>query len=303
MEWHFLLITAAIGFVSGIFGGLLGIGGSIIMIPLLTIVHGPNQQLYQAAAMIVNIPVSASATLKHARKGVIESGVVKKLLPMALIGILAGVALSNWIPTLWLQVVFSVFLAYVGISELVRMLHKSRNSGEKDTTHLTDEQLQSGRRRIATIGGGNGLVAGLLGIGGGVILIPLLRRFCHLEMRTAIAASSATMLVTATVGAVYKNFSLPGLVAPDGSPLLVSESLLIAGAMVPPAFIGSFLGAGLNHRLPISSIKVVFAILVIVAAGRMAWMTTTAVEDAQDTTETPAVGVEASNETAAQKAP
>ncbi len=303
MELQFILITAGIGFVSGMFGGLLGIGGSIIMIPLLTLVHGPNQQLYQASAMIVNIPVAASATLKHARKGVIDSGVVKKLLPMALIGIVAGVALSNSIPTLWLQIVFSVFLAYVGISELVRMLHKSRSEQAATSQHLTEAQLQNGKRRIATIGGGNGLVAGLLGIGGGVILIPLLRRFCHLEMRTAIAASSATMLVTATVGAIYKNFTLPGLVAPDGTPLLVSESLIIAGAMVPTAFIGSFLGAGLNHRLPISSIKVVFGILVLIAAVRMAWMTTTAVESAQGTTGTPAVSKGATIEAAPQMAP
>ena len=44
MEWQFVLITAGIGFVSGMFGGLLGIGGSIIMIPLLTLLHGPNQR-------------------------------------------------------------------------------------------------------------------------------------------------------------------------------------------------------------------------------------------------------------------
>ena len=82
------------------------------------------------------------------------------------------------------------------------------------------------------------------------------------------------MLVTATVGAIYKNMTLSELFAPDGSRLHVGESLTIAATMVPTAFIGSYLGAGMTHRLPIPTIKLVFGALVLVAAARMAWMTT-----------------------------
>ena len=74
MEFDFanLVITAAIGLAGGILGGMLGIGGSIIVIPLLSIVNGPNQQLYQATAMIMNVAVGASATLNHHLRGAIE---------------------------------------------------------------------------------------------------------------------------------------------------------------------------------------------------------------------------------------
>ena len=270
MEWQFILMTSAIGFFAGVFGGMLGIGGSIIMIPLLTLVHGPNQQLYQAAAMIVNVPVAASATIKHAIKRVIKASVVRALLPTALVGIVLGVTLSNLISTDWLQIVFAVFLGYIGISELFRLV--SNHEHIKDVP--TSPETTPPRLRIPLIGGFNGIIAGLLGIGGGVILIPLLRRFCKLDMKTAIAASSMTMLITATVGATYKNLALPELSAPDGTPLEIGQSLLIAGAMFPTAFIGSYIGAGLTHRLPIQSIKLVFAILVLFAAIRMGWMTT-----------------------------
>lgn len=278
MEWPFIALTALIGFGAGVFGGLLGIGGSIIMIPLLTLAHGPNQQLYQAAAMIVNVPVAASATIKHALRKVIRRSVVAALLPTALVGILVGVALSNSIPTGWLQILFAMFLVWVGVTELARLL---RGGGETSEAPPAGERTPS-KGSLALIGGVNGVVAGLLGIGGGVVLIPLLRRFCGLELRTAIAASSMTMLITASVGALYKNLALPELTAPDGTPLEIGESILIATAMFPPAFVGSYLGAGLTHRLPVPSIKTIFAILVLVAAARMAWLTTTLPDEARD---------------------
>ena len=78
------------------------------------------------------------------------------------------------------------------------------------------------------------------------------------------------MLVTATVGATYKNLALPELTAPDGDPLRISESLSIAAAMIPTGFLGSYLGAELMHRLPMGAIKKLFALLLIVAAIKMA---------------------------------
>lgn len=271
MDLPFILLTALIGFVSGIFGGLLGIGGSIVMIPLLTLVHGSNQQLYQAAAMIVNIPVAASATIKHACKKAIDSKVVIRLLPAALIGICLGVTFSNAISTNYLQVLFAIMLVYVGLNEILSLI-LTRKKAEDDPTESTSADLpRPGTLTTSAVGGATGIVAGLMGIGGGIILIPLIRWLCKLQLRTAIAASSATMLVTATVGAIYKNLTLPELKAPDGAALTIGESLMIAAAMIPTAFVGSYIGAGLTHKLPIRTIKLVFGLLVLIAAARMAY--------------------------------
>ena len=87
-----IMITGAIGLAGGLLGGLLGIGGSIVVIPLLGFAYGPNQQLYQATAMIMNVVVGASATLKHHLKGAIQLRLVARLIPAALVGILGGVA-------------------------------------------------------------------------------------------------------------------------------------------------------------------------------------------------------------------
>lgn len=266
MDWDFYLYTLVIGFGGGVLGGLFGIGGSIVVIPLLTFVHGPNQQLYQASAMIMNVAVAASATIKHWLKHAVDQHVVLRLLPSALIGILAGVLLSNEIPTLVLQLLFAVFLAYLGVSELLLLTRFQTSSDEKE-----QEAATRGGIYTLVIGGITGLCAGLLGIGGGIILVPLLKRWCGMPIRKAIAASSATMLVTAAVGATAKNLSLPMLLAPDGTPLEVKTSLLIAAGLIPTAFIGSYMGAALTHSLPLKKIKLLFALLIVAAGARMTW--------------------------------
>ena len=268
MEFDFanLVITAAIGLAGGVLGGMLGIGGSIIVIPLLSFVNGPNQQLYQATAMIMNVAVGASATLKHHLRGAIEKTMVMRLLPSALIGILIGVTLSNAIAPLTLQLIFAAFLVYIGITESISAFRR-----EKPTTQRDSGTPSGSLARISSQGGLTGVASGLLGIGGGIVVIPLLKQLCRFDMKQAIPASSATMLVTATVGATYKNIMLPDLMSPSGEPLKISDSLIISAAMIPTAFVGSYFGAELMHRLPMQTIKKAFALLVIAAAVKMGW--------------------------------
>ena len=67
-----LIALALIGLLAGLLGGLLGIGGSIVMIPAMTEVLGPDQHLYQAAAMTVNFFVVVPAVIRHSRAGAIS---------------------------------------------------------------------------------------------------------------------------------------------------------------------------------------------------------------------------------------
>ena len=285
MELQLIITIVAIGFAGGLLGGLLGIGGSIIVIPLLTLVKGNNQQLYQATAMIMNIAVGASATLKHHLKGAIQVGVVLKILPAACVGILAGVALSNVIPTLWLQVVFAVALLGIAFTE-TRNAFQNERPEEKSPKSDDVAPARSKNAGLANvlIGGFTGICSGLLGIGGGIVIIPLLKRFSGFSMKSAIPASSATMLITAGIGAFYKNIQLPNLQAPDGTPLQISTSLMIAACLIPPAFVGSFIGAGMMHRLPMKVIKRAFAVLLIVAATRMGYTAWDGIRMNQDVT-------------------
>ena len=90
-----LVALVLIGLLTGIVGGMLGVGGSIVLIPSLTEVLGPNQHLYQATAMIVNFFVVAPAVYQHARAKAISRATVARIVPIAALAVVIGVGLSE----------------------------------------------------------------------------------------------------------------------------------------------------------------------------------------------------------------
>lgn len=252
-----------IGLAAGALGGMLGIGGSIIMIPALAIVLGPEQHLYQAAAMIVNVFVAVPATVRHWRAGAVRMDVAKKMLPFALVMIVVGVMLSDRLDGNVLQQVFGVFLIYVIGFNIVRM---ARPVPEPD---LTAQRI--GWPTTGFVGSIMGGLAGLLGIGGGGIAVPLLQRICNLPLRQCIAISSAAMCLTSIIGAIVKNSTLsqhPSMQEPERM-LTIVDSLSVAILLIPTAIIGGSLGAALTHILPLWWVRLVFTLLMIGASARM----------------------------------
>ncbi|MFO0830055.1 MAG: sulfite exporter TauE/SafE family protein [Phycisphaerales bacterium] len=255
------LAVAAIGFGGGVFGGLLGIGGSIVMIPLLAVALGPNQQLYQAACMIVNVVVAISAVRRHALAGSVRRDCFRWMLPASAVAVLVGVAIGNRVPNRSLQTVFGVFLLYTAASECWRALRR-----------LPDEANHESQVTPAVaigVGSGTGLVAGLLGIGGGTIAVPLLRSLARLPLRQAIGTSSAVMVLASAIGAVAKNMTVTSLHQPDGQPITLAMSLTIAGALSPTAWVGAIVGARLTYALPLGIVRLAFGVLIALGGLRM----------------------------------
>ena len=89
------LVISIIGLVMGLTGGLLGIGGSVVMIPAMTLAFGENQHLYQASSMICNFFVAIASLVAHRRADVLEPGTLRWMIPAGIVAILLGVAGSN----------------------------------------------------------------------------------------------------------------------------------------------------------------------------------------------------------------
>jgi hypothetical protein len=272
-----IAVLAGIGSVAGVLGGLLGIGGSIVMIPAMLFVFGgrhgaEGQHLYQAAAMIVNFFVAGSSAVRHYKAGAMLWPTLKWLIPVAVVGSLMGVWVSN-LPvfsgqgTVWLSRMFGCFLLYVAGHNLWGLYR-----GRRKDDMVTPPAWRIGGWRAALVGVPVGLSGGLLGIGGGVVNVPLQQIALRIPLQRAIANSSLCIVFVATFGAVAKNLTLSQHVAADGVPFAVTQSLIIAAILVPTAFVGAYLGAHLTHSMPLGGLRIVFAALMLYAGVRLIMM-------------------------------
>ena len=257
------LVLAAIGIVMGLFGGLLGIGGSVFMIPALVFAFGENQHLYQASAMICNFFVGTTAAMVHKKADVLVSDVIKWLVPSAALGIIIGVAVSNSSAfahgnSYLLARIFGLFMVYVVIYNCFKFRTHSSRVGDFD--------ISKTRRSVPlTILCGllTGIPAGLLGIGGGTVCVPAQQLFLKMPLKRAISNSAATIASVALIGAFYKNLTL------TQHSIKIAESLRMAIVVIPGAIVGAFIGGRLMHKLPSNVVRIVFILLCALACYKL----------------------------------
>lgn len=253
-----LIVPAIIGLVAGVLGGLLGIGGSLIIIPALILYfsctaagyQGDDQHLLQAAAMITNVFVAAPSVLAHRKAGAIMRSVVIWLIPSAIVGIVAGVALSNSSVFArengaYLAMLLCGFLVYVIGYNLYRMLRPHMATDD-------NEPPPAAPKMVICVGLVMGVFAGLLGVGGGAICVPIQQVVLKVPLRRAIANSATTIPFASLIGAIHKNLTL----AAHG--VSIGDSLLLAAMLIPTAIVGSYFGGRLTHVLPRRVLRVIF---------------------------------------------
>lgn len=238
------------------------------MIPALTELLGPDQHLYQSAAMIVNFFVVVPAVIQHRRAKAIEITNVMKLIPLAIAAVIVGVMISE-LPIFsgegeaYLRGLFGLFLLCVCLGDLYRLSMRKKIS--KETTTLKTNKSCVGWIHASWVAVPTGLVAGLLGVGGGVLAVPLQHKLLKVPMRKAIANSATLIIATSIVGAYLKNSAY--YTQHDQS----LKSFMLAGCLIPTAIVGSMLGSRLTHRLPQRYIKTAFFILLSVVAVRLTY--------------------------------
>lgn len=256
---HFL-VDFFIGLIAGVVGGLTGLGGAIVMLPALGLYHGyetrdqDRHHVFMAASMIVNIVVALSASLQHRRKGVVRIDLLKVMVPAMAVGMVIGVLLSSQSPGRWAVIALACFIWSFCVFTLYTLFRKLPQRPEDAPTPNS--------LLLASIGLGTGIVGGYLGVGGGILLVPLLQ-IAGLPLRHAIAGSAGVMWTSATIGAGVKLWLLPS----QGFDRL--DAIEIALPMGMGALIGAALGARFSHRLKLPLLKVVIVAVLSIAAYRM----------------------------------
>ena len=298
------VLLLGLGVVAGTGGGLLGIGGSIVIIPAMTLlplvrISGPGAGgatvsvpvpyfVAAAAAMSCNTVISGAASYRHWKNGAIVGRVVKYLAATAVPFIVGGVFLSVLMQPpagrfehvqamhtaasrsdgeLLIRLLFGLFITYAGVNA-IRKAFASRRAGTAPAEMLSKEDAAKlPAWRAAFVGVPMGIVAGLLGIGGGPIAVPGQQLALRLPAKNAIANSSMTIVFSATIGAVYKLLSLQG-VGGDAH-FLQRTALRYAALMAPGAILGGYLGAWLHKVVRTFWIHLIFAAVMGVAAYKM----------------------------------
>jgi uncharacterized membrane protein YfcA len=250
------IAIAGLGFGAGVVGGLAGIGGSLIMLPGLHFLYPQgapdDHHMYVAAAMTVNVAVAIPSAMKHAKAGAVRRDILPVIAVVALACMVAGVFASNQVNGDILKLALAAFILAYCLINLWRLRHPHLD------THEAPERLAPAR--LALCGAGAGAVGGLLGLGGGVVLVPMLQVLCRLPLRQSIATSAAVICVTAPIGAGVKIATL------HTHQRSIGDALLLAALMAPTAVIGSRIGAGLTHSLPIRGVRFAVTLLLFVAA-------------------------------------
>ena len=260
MDLSFLQFCEAgvIGLAAGVLGGLAGIGGSMIMLPALHWVFGEKtshtHHMYMAAAMAVNVFVSFPAAIRHHRNGAVRKDLLPSLIPATMVSMILGVIAGNQFQGDALRIGLAIFLLVYCSFNVWRLMSKNR---------IDVDGQRTTRVRLLISAAMTGFIGGLLGLGGGVMLVPALQMICRVPLKQAIATSSAVICVTSIIGAALKMASLPGL---DES---VRDALMLAGVMAPTAMIGGVLGAQLTHILPTRTVRLVITALLLVAAAKL----------------------------------
>lgn len=250
-------LQAAAGFGSGLAGGLLsgmfGIGGGIVLVPLLGLALGLNQHQAQGvtlAAML--LPNGLPAVLHYRRMGVpIRWRLVAILVVGFLGGVYGGSLLANRIPEPPLRWGFAAFMVLMAVRMLL--------AGEAKAPGPAPSVSGAGTVAIGlAIGLVGGVSSGLLGIGGGVVIIPLLAGWLGMSQHEAQATSLAVMLPP---------IFLPGVIvyaaAQHGLPWA------ILGGVAAGFMAGAFVGARLATSVKGPALRIAFAAVMAAMAALM----------------------------------
>ncbi len=255
-----ILLRALVGLVAGGVGGLAGLGGSIIMIPALAMFWGysdeekTEQHIYMAAAMVVNVVVALSSSVLHQKKGAARRDVLMALIPSMAGGMILGVFLSSESKGSWSLYAFAGFIWLYCIYNVITTIKKIPDYPESNTSPTG--------WKMVMVGLIVGTISGYLGIGGGILLVPLLS-LTKLPLRHAIAGSAGAMWISSIIGASMKFYTLPGL------GLSVVDALYFALPMGAGALVGAYLGAMLAHKLRLPHLKLIIALILAVASVKM----------------------------------
>jgi uncharacterized membrane protein YfcA len=256
------LLMVAGGTAAGVFGSLLGLGGGILIVPLLTLGFGRPLREAVAVSLVCVIATSSAAAGAYLRNRLANLQLGMVLALFTAIGALVGGTITFLLPEPLLTGMFALLLAYVAFTMARGQGAAETDAGAPPRTD-TVERLSTEAYgvhglvpgSVASVGAG--VVSALLGIGGGAINVPTMHLLMGVPLRVATATSNLMIGVTAVASAVI--YLLRGAIDP-----------YIAGPTVVGVFVGAAVGARIAPRLDVRVLRWLFVAVLLLIAFQMA---------------------------------
>jgi hypothetical protein len=247
------LLLLAGGVAAGLFGSLLGLGGGLLIVPLLTIAFGlPVRDAVGVSLVCVIVTSSASAgVFLERRQADLRLGMILEL--FTAFGAVIGGIIAFLLDERILAGLFAVLLVYVAIS-------MGRGVKQRSVTEppAEVEPYRVRHLRPATAGAVvAGVLSALLGIGGGLVKVPLMHLVMGIPLRVATATSNLMIGITASASAVV--YLLRGGIDANA-----------AGPTAIGVFLGASLGSRVGHRIDLRVLRVLFVAVLVYTAFEMA---------------------------------
>lgn len=261
---EFTLITFAVSILAGVFGALLGLGGGIIIVPLLARGFGIDMRLAIGASLVCIIATSSGAAAAYVRDRLTNLRVAMLLELTTTTGAICGALLAGVIAERWLYLIFGMVLAWSALA----MFQKRRDRLTEVTRDPLARRLRLAGRYFDPRQGREigyevertrlalalmyvaGVLSGLLGIGSGILKVPTM----DLAMRLPIKVSSATsnFMIGVTAAASAGIYFSRGDVNP-----------FIAAPVAAGVLLGATVGSRLLGHVRSSSIRAIFLVVLV----------------------------------------
>lgn len=263
-----LLLATAIG--AGFLGALLGLGGGIIVVPVLVLFYNVNIRYAIAASLISIVATSSGAAASYLKDSLTNLRLAVFLEIGTVLGAMVGFFLASVIQAKYLFLLFGVFLFFSAVSmfrkregQLSVVNHPWAESlkldgaypaGEGKWVHYKVQQVPLGLLAMF----GAGILSAVLGIGSGIFKVLAMDGAMKLPIKVSSATSNFMIGVTASASAGA--YLLRGDVRPE-----------IAAPVAVGIIIGSFLGAKAMVRMPAQLIRKIFVVVLIIVSAQMVW--------------------------------
>ena len=265
---EFTLLIAAGSFLAGLLGSLTGLGGGVIIVPLLTLVFGVDIRYAIGASLVSVIATSSGAAAAFLKEGFSNIRVGMFLEVATTVGALCGAYLATRIPTAAIAIIFGIVLLYSAWTSIkpVTEVPIQQTEGrfarllKLDGTYPTPEGIRAYHVRGVPLGFGlmyvAGALSGLLGIGSGAVKVLAMDRTMSIPFKVSTTTSNFMIGVTAAASAgIYlrRGYLDPGLAMP-----------VMLGVLL-----GALVGARILREAKVRTLRIVFSIAIAAVAIEM----------------------------------